>query len=86
MSQLFSHSAEVEMWLDCGEHGRVDLSRITPKSVVAKEARHVPPCIAELVVCVDGRCRRIRVNVSRGFANGRLATAIYPLSDDVAPF
>src|SRR5437879_4561592 len=39
MSQLVSHSADVQMWLDCGEHGRVDLNRITPKSVVAKEAR-----------------------------------------------
>jgi hypothetical protein len=85
MSQFFSHSADVQMWLDCGEYGRVALSRITPKCVVAKDQHEIPPCHADLVVCIDGRCRRNRINLTRGFSRGRLAALIYPVSD-VAPF
>ena len=72
------------MWLDCGEYGRVNLSRITPKSVVAKEAREIPPCFADLVVSVDGRIHRTPVNVS-GFTKGRLL-ALIRLVTDAAPF
>src|SRR5438105_4098188 len=71
MSELATHSADVEIWLECGEHGRVDLCRITPRSVVAKERREIPPCYADLVVSVDGRIRRIPVNLSSGFSRGR---------------
>ena len=72
------------MWLDCGVHGRVDLSRVTPKSVVAKAPQDIPACIAELVVSVDGRCRRTLINL-RGFTKGRLAAAVDSIND-VAPF
>src|SRR5690348_7925043 len=82
MSQpLYSHSSDVQMWLDCGPFGRVDLGRITPKSVVARSYREVPPCFAELVVCVDGRCRRERINLASGFVKGRLAALVYPVDD-----
>jgi hypothetical protein len=85
MSQLAAHSAEVEMWLECGAHGRVNLCRITPKSVVARESREIPPCFADLVVSVDGRIHRTPVNLSSGFRKGRLAALIQPVTD-VAPF
>ena len=62
-----SHSADVKAWLDCGEHGRVMLSRVRPRSVVAKEPCTIPPCFAELVVTVDGHPVRSRVNLTSGF-------------------
>ena len=80
-----SHSAEVEAWLDCGDHGRVLLSRITPTLAVAKEARDIPPCFADLVVTVDGRAIRNRVNLPSGFRNGRRAARMVTVQD-VAPF
>ena len=73
------------MWLDCGPYGRVDLSRISPKSVVAKTAREIPPCFADLIVVVDGERMRKRVNVASGFSKGRLAALIH-LVTDAAPF
>jgi hypothetical protein len=87
MSQAFtySHSAEVEMWLECGEHGEVHLSRVTPKSVVAKIAREIPPCIANLVVTVDGRRMCNRVKLTSGFSRGRRMARVLSF-DDVAPF
>jgi hypothetical protein len=81
---LHSHSAEVEAWLDCGEHGRIALSRITPKSIVAKTPCDVPPCLADLVVVVDGEVLRRRVSLS-GFAGGRRVTLLRA-TEDVAPF
>jgi hypothetical protein len=73
------------MWLDCGEHGRVELSRITPKSVVARHPRPVPPGPAELVICVDGQCERHQVSVGSGFLKGRLVALVRP-AGNVAPF
>jgi hypothetical protein len=78
----FPHSADVRMWLDCGEHGRIDLSRVTPSSVVAKVVRDLPACEAYLVVVVDGEEMRTRV-ASYGFSNGK-ATVV--AIDDNAPF
>jgi hypothetical protein len=80
-----SHSADIEAWLDCGEHGCVPLSRITPTLAVAKAARDIPPCFADLVITVDGRALRNRVNLPSGFRNGRRAARMVTV-DDVAPF
>lgn len=87
MSQPFfeSHSATVHMWLDCGEHGRMPLSRVTPKMVVAKECREIPACFAELVVTVDGRRLQKSVNLRDGFTKKRRAAVIVAI-DDAAPF
>jgi hypothetical protein len=80
-----SHSADVEMWLDCGEHGRLGLSRITPKSVVAKSVpQDIPRCRAELVVTVDGRQLSRWVDVL-GFSRGRRVALVLPVYDP-APF
>jgi hypothetical protein len=80
-----SHSADVQMWLDCGEHGRLALTRVTPKSVVAEAPRDIPPCRAELIVAVDGRFLRNTVNLASGFSRGRSVALVLPV-DDVAPF
>ena len=80
-----SHSANVEAWLDCGEHGRVVLRRVTPKSVVAKDVHDIPPCFATLVVTVDGLVVRNRVNLASGFTRGRRVARAFTV-DDVAPF
>jgi hypothetical protein len=87
MAQPFpsSHSADVKAWLDCGEHGRVMLSRVRPKSVVAKAACNIPPCFAELVVTVDGYPVRSRVNLPSGFTRGRRVARVLAVSD-AAPF
>ena len=80
-----SHSAYVEAWLDCGPYGRVMLSRVTPKSAVAKTAREIPPCFAELVVTVDGHPVRNRVRLPSGFSKGRNVARMISV-DDAAPF
>jgi hypothetical protein len=87
MIQAFnaSHSATVEMWLDCRQHGQVPLTRVTPKSVVAKQSHDIPPCSAELVVVVDGRRMRSRVMLTNGFSNGRRVARVLTV-DDAAPF
>jgi hypothetical protein len=86
MSQVGSHSADIEMWLDCGERGRVELTRISPKSVVAQTPpRNIAPQVAELVISIDGKRLRSRVHLRSGFRNGRRAALITPVSDDIAP-
>jgi hypothetical protein len=80
----FTHSAEVQIWLDCDGYGRVELSRVTPKSVVAKTALFMPACFADLVVMVDGQRISNRVRVTSGFSN-RAVALVRPVSN-VAPF
>ena len=80
-----SHSAYVEAWLDCGDYGRVMLSRVTPRSVVSKAVHEIPPCDAELVVMVDGHRVSNRVKLPSGFTKGRRVARAFNL-DDVAPF
>ena len=79
----FPHSAEVRMWLDCGEHGHIQLSRITPTSVVTRDALNVPAGDADLVVVVDGEEMRTRVHIT-GSSRGRVAMVL--AVDQVAPF
>jgi hypothetical protein len=79
----FPHSAEVRMWLDYGERGQVHLSRISPTSVVARDAHEVPAGDAVLVVAVDGEEMRKPVRVSSS-SRGRFARVL--AVDNVAPF
>ena len=75
MNHVFptTHSADVEMWLDCGDHGVVELSRVTPRAVFAKVATEIPPCVAFLNVVVDHNLLRVRVNLKNGIPKGRRA-------------
>lgn len=78
-----SHSAEVEAWLDCGSYGRLELSRITPTAVFAKAPQEIPPCYAVLVVVIDGKEHRSRVNLTNGFPKGRRFARALPVDDSV---
>jgi hypothetical protein len=80
-----SHSSNVDMWLDCGEHGKVPLSRITPTLVVAHSAVDIPPCTADLVIVVDGKMICHRVDVTTGFSPTRRAARVRPATGS-APF
>jgi hypothetical protein len=81
----YSPSAEVDMWLDCGNYGLLPLNRISPESVCSPSPRDIPPCIAELVVTVDGLVIRNRVNLTAGFSRNR-ESALALAVDDIAPF
>lgn len=58
-----THSPEVLMWLDCGEHGILHLARSTPKYFVAKEPRDIPPCKAVYCVSVGGELLKRVVDI-----------------------
>lgn len=87
MSQsIFStHSADVELRLDCGEHGMLELSSVTPESVFATATLTIPPCEADLIVIVDGQLTRTRVNLIAGYKAGERSATALPV-DDIAPF
>lgn len=72
------------MWLDCGKHGLVELGRITPTLVVAKEPKFIPPGYGELIVTIDGVSKRISVNLTHGFSNRNAAKFV--IVDGSAPF
>lgn len=72
------------MWLDCGPHGLLELSRIGPSAVIAKFAREIPPCFADLIVCVDGQSLSVRVKLTNGFVKGRRAARAL-IVDDALP-
>jgi hypothetical protein len=61
------------------------LSRVTPKSVVAKAVHEIPPCDADLVVTVDGFRICSRVNLPSGFTKGRRVARAVTV-DEVIPF
>lgn len=65
------HSPDVQARLD-SPGIRVPLSRISPKSVVARAAQHVAPCYATLVVVVGGERQSCAVWVA-GFNVRRAA-------------
>ena len=71
------------MWLE-SPFGRVDLNRITPKAVVAKSPQTIPPCLADLIVMVDGARMQKRVNLPSGFRGG--SAAMMRPAFEVAPF
>jgi len=73
------------MWLDCGPHGKLQLSRITPNAVVVKEPVNVPPCHGNLIVSVDGEEMVVPVHVVEGISQTQHHTMALKL-DHVAPF
>jgi len=82
---ILTHSADVEMWLDCGVHGKSKLSRITPNSVILSQSFDAPPCEGELIVFVDSKRIVRRVRLVRGVSKSRNMAFVYPF-DDIAPF
>jgi|HubBroStandDraft_5_1064220.scaffolds.fasta_scaffold1294572_1 hypothetical protein len=82
---IMTHSAEVEMWLDCGQYGKSRLSRITRNLVVMHESFYAPPGEADLIVRIDARTIVRRVKLIRGVSKNRNVATVFPM-DDVAPF
>src|SRR5579862_3557718 len=68
---ISTHSADVEMWLDCGPHGKSRLSRSTPNPVVLSQSFDAPPCEADLIVYVDNKRMARRVKLIRGISKNR---------------
>jgi hypothetical protein len=84
-SIVATHSAEVEMWLDCGQHGKAVLRKITPNSVILWDSFDAPPCHADLIVRVDGKLMSRRVDVVSGLSKHAQIATVLPI-DDIAPF
>jgi hypothetical protein len=79
------HSAEVAIWLDCGDHGSVPLSQAAPTFVVATESVSLPACDARLVMVVDGNRSENAVRLVSGMDRGN-RKAVICLDDSVPPF
>lgn len=73
------------MWLDCGEHGAVRLHKITPTTVILRDSAEIPACHADLVVKVDGKTHRRRVDVTSGISPASNSATVLPV-DNIAPF
>ena len=48
------YSADVDLWMDCGAHGKVALSHAADDFVIAARAKRVPACNVQIVLVVDG--------------------------------
>lgn len=85
-SNYSSHSADVDLWLDCGSHGKIPLSRISPTAIVAIDRNAVFPIgPGRLVVVVDGEQTIVPVQVSPGTPSNR-GSARVVVADEAAPF
>jgi hypothetical protein len=81
-----NYSAEVDMWMECGEHGNVPLAQAASTFVISAIPATVPAaCIALIVLMIDGK--RLERPV-------RLVSSLSPESpkamvsshDSIAPF
>jgi hypothetical protein len=79
------HSAEVEMWLECGDHGLVALSQAAPTFVIAAKPVFVPACDARLIMIVDGQRFEHSVQLVNGMTTTRREATIC-LDESVPPF
>lgn len=82
---LNSHSAEVDIYIDCGEFGRIPLSQASSTFVIAESAVKVPPCDAEIVIIIDGRQYERKVKLIHGM-DPRSREAMVLSRDSVSPF
>ena len=89
MSQIakenVGYSADIEMWMDCGDLGRVDLHQASTTFVIAREARDLPPCDAVIVLVVDGKTYTRPVSLPGGMSQDD-PEAVVLSRDDVSPF
>jgi hypothetical protein len=80
---MTSYSAEVDMWLDCGEHGTIPLAQVASTFVIAASPVNLPACIARLILMIDGRQLERRVRLSAGMSGREAQISAY---DEAAPF
>lgn len=85
VSKKVGHSAEVAMWLECGDHGRVSLSQAAPTFVVAAKPVSLPAGGARLVMIVDGQRFEHAVQLVDGMSEAT-RKAMICLGDSVPPF
>lgn len=84
---LTSHSADVDLWIDCGEFGASPLRQVTPRMIVLERSFDAPPCDARLIVSIDGLQTVHRVRVVRGISRHRNAARFVRIDENgVAPF
>jgi hypothetical protein len=79
------YSADVDLWLDCGHHGKVQLTHASATFVIAAVAVCLPACLATIILTVDGQKYERPVKLVGGMSpNSREAMV---LSDDhISPF
>ncbi len=66
-SQPKSHSAVVQLTMECGD-ATIRLSQVGPDFVIAKTPIQLAPCEATIIVIVDGNIRRTRVRLPGGMS------------------
>jgi hypothetical protein len=79
------HSAEVAIWLECGDRGKVSLSQAAPTFVIAAKPVSLPACDARLVMVVDGNRFEHAVQLIDGMTENDRKARI-SLGDSVPPF
>ncbi|HEY7116928.1 MAG TPA: hypothetical protein VH475_10100 [Tepidisphaeraceae bacterium] len=79
------YSAEIDMWIDCGEYGQVPLEQAASTFVITALPVSIPACIARIVLMIDGRRHERPVRLVSGLSPG-VRKAMISAHDDVAPF
>ena len=51
---MTNYSADLKIWMDCGDHGTVPLAHAASTFVIAAAPANVPACSAKIVLVVDG--------------------------------
>lgn len=80
-----NHSAEIDMWLDCGALGRISLSHVSSTFVVAAEAANIPACDARIILTVDGQQFVRPIKLVQGLSQSCRESMILS-RDGVSPF
>ena len=78
------YSADVDIWPDCGPHGRFPLAQAASTFVIAVEALQIPPCDAEIILTIGGTKRTRPVKLVNGMSATREAMILS--RDSVSPF
>lgn len=78
-----NYSSTVDMWMDCGEHGRIPLSQISSTFVISAIPATLPACFARLILIIDGKRLERKIKLVNGMAG---LEAMICSDDDAAPF
>jgi hypothetical protein len=74
-----NHSANIDLWIDCGCHGKVQLSQASERFVIAATPTVIPPCEARIILSIDGFLYERPVQLVDGFsASSREAAVLSP--------
>jgi hypothetical protein len=84
-NDVSNYSAEVDIWLDCGELGIIPLSQASSTFVIADTAIDLPACEARIILKVDSRKYERKVTLVNGMSQTSRQAMILS-SDGVSPF